>query len=106
MDMRDIQQEIFTIDELKSLLFPVFQGYDIRRAVLFGSYSKGVATPKSDVDLLVDSGLKGLKFVGLVDDIKRSLNGKDVDVIDVSHVNSGSMVEREINDSGVEIYAK
>lgn len=106
MDMRDIQQEIFTIDELKSLLFPVFQGYDIRRAVLFGSYSKGVATPKSDVDLLVDSGLKGLKFVGLVDDIKQSLNGKDVDVIDVSHVNSGSMVEREINDSGVEIYAK
>lgn len=104
--MRDVQQKIFTIDELKSLLSPVFQGYDIRRAVLFGSYSKGAATPKSDVDLLVDSGLKGLKFVGLVDDIKQSLNGKEVDVIDVSHVNRGSMVEREIKDSGVEIYAK
>ena len=85
---------------------PVFQNYNVRRAVLFGSYSKGSATPESDVDLMVDSGLKGLKFVGLIGDIKQSLCGKEVDVLDVTHIDSGSSVDREIRKTGVEIYAK
>lgn len=104
--MKEVNQKVFTIDELKTLLVPVFQGYGIKRAVLFGSYSKGVATPQSDVDLLVDSGLKGLKFVGLIGDIRQSLNGKDVDVFDVSHVDQGSSVDQEIRNTGVEIYAQ
>lgn len=104
--MYQSSDKIFTLDEIKMLLIPVFRGYDVKRAILFGSYGKGEATPKSDVDLLVDSGLKGLKFVGLIGDIKQSLYGKDVDVFDISHVNHGSQVEREIIDTGVEIYAK
>ena len=99
-------EKVFTIDELKTLLFPVFQGYNVKRAVLFGSYGKGVATPKSDVDLVVDSGLKGLRFVGLIGDIKESLYGKDVDVFDITHIDTGSLVDREIRNTGVEIYAK
>ena len=98
--------KIYTIEELKNLLAPVFENYNVKRAILFGSYSKGVATSKSDVDILVDSGLKGLRFVGLISDIKSSLDNKEVDVFDVSHVDPGSLVEREINRTGVEIYAK
>ena len=98
--------KIYSIEELKTLLQPIFKGYDIRRAVLFGSYSKGVATPKSDVDILVDSGLRGLRFVGFIDEVKERLNGKDVDIFDVTHVDSGSLVEREIKKTGVVIYAK
>ena len=56
-DMAETNDTIFTIDELKTILFPVFQNHGVKRAVLFGSYSKGIATPKSDVDILVDSGL-------------------------------------------------
>jgi len=97
---------VYTVDELKTILLPVFKGYNIRRAVLFGSYSNGQATPKSDVDILVDSGLKGLRFVGFMDDVKRRLNGKEVDIFDVNHVKRGSMVENEIQNTGVEIYAK
>ena len=104
--MSEVNQKVFTIDGLKTLLVPVFQGYGIKRAVLFGSYSKGVATAQSDVDLLVDSGLKGLKFVGLIGDIKQSLHGKEVDVFDVSHVDQGSVVDQEIRKTGVEIYAQ
>lgn len=55
--MNEQYQRVRSIDELKSLLLPVFQSYGIKKAVLFGSYSKGLATPRSDVDLLVDSGL-------------------------------------------------
>ena len=100
------EERVYSIEEIKTLLLPVFQDYNVRRAVLFGSYGKGKATPKSDVDILVDSGLKGLNFVGLISDIKDSLHGKDVDVFDVSHVDKGSLVDREISNTGVEIYAK
>ena len=104
--MKEKSSTVFTVDELKKLLIPVFQNYNVRRAVLFGSYSKGSATPESDVDLMVDSGLKGLKFIGLIGDIKQSLCGKEVDVLDVTHIDSGSSVDREIRKTGVEIYAK
>ena len=60
-------QIIFTSNEIKQRLRPIFTSYKIRQAILFGSYSKGTATKNSDIDLLVDSNLRGLKFVGFVE---------------------------------------
>jgi hypothetical protein len=57
------------------------------------------------VDLLVDSGLRGLRFVGLLDDVQRAV-GKDVDLFDVTHIESGSRIDREIRDTGVTVYEK
>lgn len=79
--------------------------YGIQKAVLFGSYGKGTATEKSDIDLLVDSGLRGLRFVGLLDDVQRAV-GKDVDLFDVTHIQSGSLIDREIQATGVTVYEK
>ena len=96
---------VYTIPELKAALAPVLDRYGVRRAVLFGSYGKGSATEKSDVDLLVDSGLHGLRFVGFMDEV-RSAVGKDVDILDVSHIIAGSRIDREIRDTGVTVYEK
>ncbi len=49
--------------DIQTLLSPVFADYGITRAVLFGSFAKGTATDKSDIDLLVESGLHGLAFL-------------------------------------------
>ena len=68
---------VYTLPQLRAVLAPVFMRYGIQKAVLFGSYGKGTATEKSDIDLLVDSGLRGLRFVGLLDDVQRAV-GKDV----------------------------
>lgn len=84
---------------------PVFSRYGVKRAVLFGSYSKGTADSASDIDILVDSGLRGLAFVGLIEDISEAVN-KEVDLIDVTHVEHGSRVEEEIQNTGTEIYAE
>ena len=62
-------KKAYTLAQLQSALIPVFQRNKIKKAVLFGSYSKGKATARSDVDLLVDSGLRGLAFFGLADDV-------------------------------------
>ena len=96
---------VYTLPQLRAVLAPVFMRYGIQKAVLFSSYGKGTATEKSDIDLLVDSGLRGLRFVGLLDDVQRAV-GKDVDLFDVTHIQSGSLIDREIQATGVTVYEK
>lgn len=43
----------------------IFNQYGVKKAILLRSYGKVAATKTSDVELLVDSGLHGLKFLGL-----------------------------------------
>lgn len=95
---------MFEIETIKSKLQPVFSNYNIASAILFGSYAKGNATEKSDIDLMVDSNLRGLRFFALIEDIREALGEKEVDVFDVTHINEGSMVQKEINSTGVKIY--
>ena len=61
-----------TVNDARQMLAPVFDQYGVSKAVLFGSVAKGTATPKSDLDLLVQSDLKGLKFVGLIEAVRES----------------------------------
>lgn len=100
-----VSDRVYTVDELKMRMFPIFINYGIKRAVLFGSYSKGEAGVKSDIDLLVDSGLKGLRFVGFVEELRSSLD-KDMDVFDVTHLEEGAALDSEIRKSGVVLYEK
>lgn len=90
--------------EIKDRLFPVFQQYRVKKAILFGSYGKRTATKRSDVDLLVDSGLKGLHFVGLMEAVRTALGEKEIDLFDVSHIEKGSPIDEEIKRTGVKIY--
>ena len=96
---------IRTISDAQSALTPVFDRYGISRAVLFGSVAKGTATQKSDLDILVDSKLRGLKFVGFMEAVRQAV-GMPVDVFDVSHIEHGSLIDREIQSTGETIYEK
>lgn len=100
-----IMSKVYTVSELKDILYPIFAEHGVRSAVLFGSYSKGLATERSDVDLLVDSGLRGLAFFGLLEGVSSAL-GTPVDLIDVSQIERGSLIDQEISRSGVKIYGQ
>ena len=93
------------VTDAKSTLKPVFDRYEITRAILFGSVARGTVTPSSDLDLLVDSNLHGLKFTGFMEDIYQAA-GMPVDVIDVTHIEKGSPIEPEIHSTGVTIYER
>lgn len=95
--------KIYTINQIKEYMTPVFIQYGIKKAVLFGSYRNEMANENSDIDILVDSGLKGLSFVGFIEDLKNSVD-KDVDVFDISHIEKDTLIDKEINDTGVLIY--
>lgn len=96
---------MYDIDSIRESLTPVFGRYNVRKAILFGSYAKGLADERSDVDILVDSGLKGLKFFGLLEDVTNALE-MNVDLIDSSQIEAGSRVQSEIDSTGVLIYGK
>lgn len=89
--------------KLSEILYPIFRQYNIKKAILFGSVAKNTAHTGSDLDILVDSRLKGLRFVGLLEDIWQAVP-MDVDLIDISHIEKGSAVEKEIKETGVVIY--
>ena len=93
-------------ETIKTSLEPVFRVYNVRKAMLFGSYAKNNADADSDVDLYVDSGLKGLKFTGFVESIRKALNNKEVDVLDSTHINSDSKILDEIIKTGELIYER
>ncbi len=94
---------IYTIPQLQQLLTPILAENGVKKAVLFGSYGKGAATEKSDVDLLVDSDLRGLRFVELLEQVQRLL-GKEVDLFDIRHIEAGSLIDQEIQATGVTVY--
>ena len=94
-----------TPDELSRILSPVFKSYDVKRAVLFGSCAKGTAGTKSDIDILVDSGLRGLRFLSLYEDIHRTL-GREIDLFDVAHIDKNSKIDMEISVTGVVIHER
>lgn len=95
--------KVYTLLELQKILTPIFQQNGVKRAVLFGSYAKGLATSKSDIDLLVDSGLRGLAFFGLLEDVAAAIDAP-IDLLDVSQIEKNSRIDREIRESGVAIY--
>lgn len=71
------------VQKIAKSLSAVFSSYPaVKRAVLFGSYAKGKAGQNSDVDVLVDSGLTGLRFVGMIEDIRQAVGDREVDVLD------------------------
>jgi len=97
-------ERVFDINEIRTRLEPVFVENRVKSAILFGSYAKGAATQKSDVDILVDSGCRGLSFMGLVETIREALEDKPVDIIDVVEVVKSSRLDDEIEKTGVRIY--
>ncbi len=101
-----MKSAIFSLDELKHRLFPVFSRNSVREAILFGSYSKGTPASTSDVDLLVDCDLHGLRFVGLIEDLREALDGKELDVFDKTHIDPKSKIANEIKNTGIKIYAR
>ena len=77
---------IYTVQEIQSRVAPVAEKYGIKAVFLFGSYAKGTATEKSDIDLLVDTSgttLRSLLSLGaLYNDLETALE-KKVDLITV-----------------------
>ena len=99
----DEEHGIIDIEYIRDKCQKVFEKYDVDFCYLFGSYAKNKATPTSDVDLLISAKVKGLKFYGLVEEVRTALH-KKVDVLDVNQLNNNMELTQAILKDGIKIY--
>lgn len=99
----DEEHGIITEAFIRQKCAEVFANYDVQFCYLFGSYAKGTAGPTSDVDLLIDANVTGLKFYGLVEELRHALK-KKVDILDLQQLSNNIELTREILADGVKIY--
>ena len=79
-----MSEKIYTVEEIKSKLSKIFRKFEVKRAILFGSYAKNTPTSKSDVDIVVDSNGKliNIYFYGLLEEIVEC-SEKKVDLFEI-----------------------
>ena len=82
---------IYTVDEIRQIIKELSNKYDIRNAYLFGSYARGEAKEKSDIDIVIQGGkdFKGGSIFSLGEEI-RSNTQKAVDIFEMQELNKGT----------------
>jgi predicted nucleotidyltransferase len=75
-------------DKMKALVVSILKKNGVKKAALFGSFARGEATKKSDVDLLVE--FKGKKkdlldHITLIQELEEALHRK-VDVLTYKYI--------------------
>jgi predicted nucleotidyltransferase len=91
---------------LKETVQTVLKAYskeEVAYAILFGSYAKGKATERSDVDLLISGSLTGLAFFSLQGKLETALH-KKVDLLKFEDLKKNPDFINEILSSGEKIY--
>ena len=99
------EKGILPLDLIKQTLSDVLGSKPVDFAYLFGSYAKGEADAKSDVDIMVSGAITGLAFFSLGGELERALH-KNVDIIRFSDVGANQDLIREIMATGIRIYEK
>ena len=78
----DVNKSVLTIKQIKERILPILNKHHINEVYLFGSYARGEANNKSDVDIYCESGdIETFIDQGyLEDELKESLK-KNVDIV-------------------------
>ncbi|MBQ3415567.1 nucleotidyltransferase domain-containing protein [Candidatus Saccharibacteria bacterium] len=73
---------MLTISEIRDKVAKIGKKYGIKNAYLFGSYAKGVADEKSDIDIIIDRGEVNTydEYFSLHEDLVNEL-GTEVDLL-------------------------
>ena len=86
--------------EVFSTMYP-----KVKAAYLFGSYARGEATGKSDIDILVVSEPMGMEFYGMVSELEDKLH-KQVDLHTHRQLTRNEVFAEEVLKDGIKIYKK
>lgn len=99
----DENHGVLSVREIKEICAEVLGDYDVKYCYLFGSYAKGKATEKSDVDLLISTSATGMLFFDLVEVLREKLK-KKVDALNQGQINDNLELLNEILKDGIKIY--
>jgi len=99
----DEEHGILSIHKIEETVKSVLSNYNIEYCYLFGSYAKGSATETSDIDLLMSTKTTGMKFYGLVEELRIELK-KRVEVITLPSLEENPSLLNEILKDGIKVY--
>ena len=99
----DEEHGILPLETIKNVAKEVFDDYNVKYAYLFGSYAKGKANEKSDVDLLVSTTVTGLQYYGLIEELREKLC-KKIDLLNIEQLKGNLDLLNEILTDGIKIY--
>lgn len=102
-----MSDKVYTIEEIKKIVQEILEKSDVKKAILFGSYARNMQTEKSDIDLIIDSEgkLLNIYFYGILEELVQKLQ-KDVDLFEISEIQKGSKLYKNIQKEGVIVYEK
>lgn len=95
----DENNGVLSIEFIKNTLVPILEKHQISLCYLFGSYAKGNPKENSDVDLLVDTSLTGMKFFNLVEEMRVALH-KKIDLLRLIDLENDNPIAIEILKDG------
>ena len=98
----DEEHGLLSFDSIKKTLIPILKSNNVNCCYLFGSYAKGNARENSDIDLLIDTDLTGLKFFRLVEELRTALH-KKIDLLRLKDIESNNPIALEILRDGIKL---
>lgn len=97
---------VYNVKTIKNICRTIFVHYPgVECAYLYGSYARGKATGKSDIDILVVCHGMGLKFFGMAADLEEALH-KEVDLQTHEQIGDNADFLENILVEGIKIYDK
>lgn len=99
------EKGLLTINSIEETVGKILSKYktEVSFCYLFGSYAKGYANERSDVDLMIGTSVSGLQYFGLVEELREALH-KKVDLIRLNDLSENFDLIREIMKDGIKIY--
>ena len=96
--------QIYSIDDLKRIITPIAEKYQVANVYLFGSFARGDYDDQSDIDLRIDKGnMKGMfALCGFYTEISEALE-RTVDVLTTGSLEDAFL--KEIQKDEVMLYA-
>lgn len=97
---------VLTLDEIAQKTVPILQRFGVTRATLFGSYAKGIADERSDIDLVIETDRHGFAFTEILAELFKEFGYGNVDLYAEYELEEGDPLTDEIQKTGVMLYAE
>ena len=101
-----VNKDIDPINELRQVLYPIFKSNGVMRAVAYLNKDREGFSENKNVILMVESGLKGIDFCVLLDQIYSAIENEFLSILDIHHFRQWSEIDNELALEGTEIYLK
>ncbi len=97
-----MDEKIYTLEELASIVAPLCASYGLKGATLFGSYALGRATGESDIDIVLksDAPVKPRCIFEFAGELEQ-LTGKNIDAYGEHELVNGGLLDAEVKRTGL-----